>query len=565
MKRSPTTDDRPTSATLKRCLAIRLGDVSGRPPMALGEKLLKLARFLPLLVPIILFLISLHFPPMMANDSGVGFLALRSMLDGGAFNCITLPDPANIARDVAIFLTWWSPGQYLVPGSFVWLSTSYGLALSLTALIATLIGVLGWIQVARSFAVSSFVLFAFVLGLNTFAYVTLPFQLYWGGELLLFATASWALYAMRWSVNKPPILCFTISLLSAALLFFAKLTGLIVFATNVAAISLITLVNQRRLNSSTIAMWVASAIGALCFMMFWIARGPVPAGGSTFAFSWLPIWFSITGAAFSGVSGLEFLHWFLRRFWVSSTSNFWTGNEFSYALGPIGLLLMVWVWLRLRHTRYRDMAVLLLTIILLYAIIVGTAMYVSEGDIPFEERYFRYAGILFFLLLLTALDQWRVRFVKGLACVVVIVFGLYGLKNFVTSAFAQTWTGYYDPVSGISQDFVSPDILQYLRSETTQHNLRRPILVVHSPQAALSLPRFRILPAPVFRGWAFVKWMGYYADRTTWVGRAERIFVVLPEKMLLNGKAEATLRLFTSYEFDNWKHTKLDGMIIYTQ
>ena len=264
-------------------------------PIDLSGKLPKLAGYLPLLVPIILFLGSLYIPPMIYIDSGVGFLALRSMLEGGAFNSITVADPANIANDVAIFLTWWSPGQYLVPGSFIWLGTSYGLALSLTALIATLIGVVGWIQVARSFAVSSFVLFVFVLGLNTFSYVTLPFRMYHGGELLLFAAAPWSLYAMRWAANKPPILCFAISLLSAALLFFAKLTGLIVFATNVVAISLIALVSQRRLNSSIIAMWVASAIAALCFMMFWVARGPVPASGSTFSFSWLPIWFSVTG------------------------------------------------------------------------------------------------------------------------------------------------------------------------------------------------------------------------------------------------------------------------------
>ena len=49
------------------------------------------------------------------------------------------------------------------------------------------------------------------------------------------------------------------------------------------------------------------------------------------------------------------------------------------------------------------------------------------------------------------------------------------------------------------------------------------------------------------------------------VKRADKIFVVLPEKTLLNGKAEAILRAFTDYEFDNWKHTKLDAMIIYTQ
>jgi hypothetical protein len=495
----------------------------------------------------------------MNADSSVGFLVLHSMFEGGAFNSLTEPDPANIANDVVTFLTLWSPGQYLVPGAFIWLGTSYGLALSLTALMATLIGVVGWIQVARSFAVSSFVLFIFALGLSSFSYVTLPFRIYTGGEVLLFAAAPWSLYAMRWAANKPPILSLAISLLSVALLFFVKLTGLIVFATNIGAISLYALVSQRRLSSSTITMWVASAIGALCFMMFWVARGSVAASGSRFTFSWFPIWFSLTGAAFSGTSALEFLGWFLGHPWVRIIPNFdWATTSLNYVLGPLGLLLMVWVWFRLRYTRYRDMAVLLLTIILMYAIAVA-AMWLRGAAIDFQERHFRYAGILFFLLLLTAIDQWRVRFAKGLACVVVIVLGLYGLKSSATGAYAQMGASY--PMSGIYRDIVSPSILEYMRSEIMRHNFQRPIAVVPSPSAApaaLSLPRVRIfrifpqLPLEIF-------------TRNRWAGRTEKIFVVVPEEMLPNGKAEALLRSFTDYEFHDWRQMKLDGMIIYTQ
>src|SRR6516164_3406228 len=105
-----------------------------------------------LLVPIVLFLASLYIPPTIISDSGAGFLALRGMFEGGPFNSISTPDPADIANDVVTYLTWWSPGQYLVPGSFIWLGARYDLAVSLTTLIATLIGVAGWIQVARSFA-----------------------------------------------------------------------------------------------------------------------------------------------------------------------------------------------------------------------------------------------------------------------------------------------------------------------------------------------------------------------------------------------------------------------------
>ena len=50
-----------------------------------------------------------------------------------------------------------------------------------------------------------------------------------------------------------------------------------------------------------------------------------------------------------------------------------------------------------------------------------------------------------------------------------------------------------------------------------------------------------------------------------WAGRAERIFVIVPEEMLLDGRAQAILRSFSGYRFDNWRQMKLDGMIIYTQ
>ena len=510
-----------------------------------------------LLIPIILFLNSLYIPPTVISDSAVGLLALRNMLGGGAFNTIITPDPANVANDLLTFLTWWSPGQYLAPGFFIWLGTSYGVALSLTTLIATVTGVLGWMQVARSFGVSYFVLFVFVLGLNTFPYVTQRFLGYWGGEMLLFAIAPWALFAMRWSAHKRPIICFTISLLSAALLFFAKLAGLLVFATNVVAISLIALVNQRRLDSSAIAMWVASALAALC-MMFWIGRGPVAADMSTVPFSWFPILFSVTGAAFSGIYGVAL---FLGHPWMQINLQWATG-----VLGPLGLLLIVWVWSRLRDTRYRHMAVLLLAIVLIYAIAVAITLRHLRA-VSFEDRHFRYAGILLFLLLLTAADQWRAPLAKGLILALVSVLGLYGLRNYATSAYAQMRAGYYEPMSGISLN-VSPAILEYIRSEVTRDNLQRPVALIPSPSAAIGLPRFRF----IFIGWEQqpVRWagrvfIGWEQQPLTWAGRAEKIFVVVSEEMLLSKQAEAILRSFTDYDIDGWSQMKLGGMIIYTQ
>ena len=524
-----------------------------------------------LLIPIILFLGSLYIPPKMNLDSLVGFLVLHSMLGGGAFNCLTEPDPANIANNIVTFLTIWSPGQYLVPGIFISFGADFGLALSLTALIATLIGLLGWIQVARSFAVSSFVLFVFVLGLSTFSYVTLPFRNYTGGEVLLFAVAPWSLYAMRWAANKPPILTLAISLLSVALLFFVKLTGLIVFAANVGAISLLALASQRRLSLSTLAMWVASATGLLCFIMFWVARGPVAASESTFTLSWFPFLFSLSGVAFSGISGFDFLEWSLGHPWIGIIRHPWVGiisgldpatiESLSHVLGPLGLLLIVWVWIRLRHTRYREMAALLLTIILLYAIAMAgiylRGRVLATATMSPEDRYFRYAGILFFLLLLTAIDQSRLPLAKSLAWILVVMLGLFGLKQSATGALAQMRVSH--ATYGIYQDIVSPAILDYLRSEVARNSLQSPIAVVPSVLAGLSLPaRFRIL-----RNFTIEPLETTVPSE--WAGRAERIFVIVPEETLLDGKAQAILRSFSGYRFDNWRQMKLDGMIIYTQ
>jgi hypothetical protein len=536
-----------------------LGDSKRRPDSA---AFWSYSCYVPLLIPIILFVTSIFIPPIVNGDSGVGFRVLHNMFAGGAFNTYTEPDPNNIANDHVAFVTLWSPGQYLVPATFIWLGTNYGVALSLTALLATLAGLVGWIQVARSFAVSSFALFIFVLGLSTFYYVLLPFRIYNGGEVLLFAAAPWSVYAIRWAADKPPVVCFAISLLLLVMLFFAKLTGLVVFAANVGAISLLALATRRRLTFSILAMWVASAIGALCFRVFWLAHGPVAATGETFTFSWFPIWFSVTGITFSGTSALDFLSGLLRQTWglIFSDSIEWNDQytrmvRFSYTLGPLGLLLIVWVWLRLRHTRYRDTAVFLLTVILLYAIPIA-AMYLWASGISLEDRHFRYAGILFFLLLLMAIDQWRVPLVKGLASMAVIVLGLYGLKNAATDMYARAQrVAYYDPTSGIYQEMVSPTVLQYMRSEATRLHFQRPIAVVPSLSAAISLPQFRIIYLVPYRK---------IIEPTKWVGRAQTIFVVVPED-LPNHMAETILRSFTDYDFRDWREKTLDGMVIYTQ
>ena len=500
--------------------------------------------YIPLIVPVMLFVVSLSIPPTIDPDSGVGFLVLRSMLQGGAFNIFTEPDPANISRDVAIFLSELSPGQYIVPGALVWLGISYGLALSLTTFFATIIGVVGWSQVARSFGVTPLVLFVFTFGLVCFHYGTLAFRMYHGGEILLFAAAPWALYALRWAADKPPAISIAVSLLMAALLFFVKLTGLICFAANVLAISLLNVLRDRRLTSSILGMWAASAISALLFLALWPARdwGPVSA-------SWLAIWFPLAGTALAGFSGYDLLN---SLFLYSSAPIVFDRAMASYVLGPLGLLFIIWVWVRLRDTQYRTMAIFLFVILAFYTTAIA-AIYFWSSTLYLEERHLRYSGVIFFLLVLVAIDQYRAPVAKACVLLMLGAFAAYGLISYAHGVRELIGGRYYDPLTSTSQRNVPPVVLEYMRSEMRNYSWRGPIIVLsESPEAALALPGFRLINVDL-------------NVLPQMAGRTDKIFVIVQEKMLSNGKAEALLKSFSDYEFGRWSETRMDGMVIYSQ
>ena len=123
----------------------------------------------------------------------------------------------------------------------------------------------------------------------------------------------------------------------------------------------------------------------------------------------------------------------------------------------------------LRNSRYRLMAMCFFAIIVFY-IATFVAMYVRSGTfVPFEGRYFRYAGILFFLLLLVAMDQWRGSLARVVPMLIVGMFSVYGLTVYAHELMRGRQ---YDQASGISMRMVSPLALEYLRSEMAVHNWR---------------------------------------------------------------------------------------------
>src|SRR5882762_5023777 len=80
-------------------------------------------------------------PPALFPDAANGLQVLRCMQLGGGFNMMIAPDQSDISQNYSEFITWWSPGQYLVPYFFKLIAgLSTGHALAITVALGQLCG-----------------------------------------------------------------------------------------------------------------------------------------------------------------------------------------------------------------------------------------------------------------------------------------------------------------------------------------------------------------------------------------------------------------------------------------
>src|ERR1700749_4699766 len=67
------------------------------------------------LLTVILGVLIFFNPPSFFPDPSHGFQVMRFMQMGNPFNTLAAPDQDDISKNTSLYLTWWSPGQYLVP------------------------------------------------------------------------------------------------------------------------------------------------------------------------------------------------------------------------------------------------------------------------------------------------------------------------------------------------------------------------------------------------------------------------------------------------------------------
>jgi hypothetical protein len=135
-------------------------------------------------------------------------------------------------------MSWWTPGQYLIPGLLTESGLSLGRALTVTTLLFSCIGIVGWYQAYRTLGFSEAVAWLTCGIITCNRFFVLPFGIYNGGEVLLFGSSPYLILAGLWAVNGPWLRAM--ALIPVFMLGFVLKNSALILALAVCAALIIT-------------------------------------------------------------------------------------------------------------------------------------------------------------------------------------------------------------------------------------------------------------------------------------------------------------------------------------
>lgn len=511
----------------------------------------------------ILTLTGLLVPPSLSHDAGWGMQEWRTLSTGGPINTLVSPDPADISRDQASRVTWWSPGQYLVPGILTLLGVRLGTALTITVGASLLCCLLGWIAVAKHFALSPRAAMLIVAFMATFRYSTLPFGIYNGGEVLLQAITPWLILAGCCIPSMTALRAVGLACLAIWVAFFAKLTGVMVASAALLTCSVEALVRLRRITAGMVAGAVGASVAFGSLYLVWFSRGTTPASGTGWAFRLSEVFFALAAPSGAGVSWEDMLAALLRR---SASNDPIEGSLPSVILWLLLPPVFLFLTVILKGWReYADDAMLrkLLKITVgFYAVcaLAMSAIFAHGGDVSLEERHLRAAGMLVFVCLLAVSSRLPrnsvIRLTVGALCVLMSLFGSIAFAHRAWS----TKQGQIDRYSRTHQPSVDESGIEFLRTEFEREG-RDALFVLPSPDVACAFPpKARILSNHIeFESEATI-------SARTYRGKVPgRLYVVLPTRIAQSVKGSLLLKEFVDYPPNTWESHSFGSSTVLVQ
>ena len=495
-------------------------------------------------IPLVYFAVSLWCPPTINSDSVIGFLTWESMQAGAAWNHLRLADHADLTRDHDSFVSWWSPGQYLLCAPWQGLGLNLGQSVSLTVLLSEWLGLAGlwrlfrWLGCAGNVAAVAVFLVSAGWCMGHF------YGMYWGGDVVLFGFTPWLLLVAVAARNSGALSALLFPLL---FLFgtFLKLTfpvvalGLLLFWL-VTRYGWVPRLDRARLRDAALfALSLAVSISLLYWIFLQYGETGFSRQSHNRTFS-LAVSFAFDAPFLSAFSLGTFLDRIILYPLHPLVSSYEAVDPWLWLLVPFALWTYV---LALRHAPtplYRD----LLASLLLALIGTFVWFYWRGSEVGFSDRYYRPAG---FLLLPALIGAWRERDrVVRIFLGSLFAFSLaYGLASFLLRTHHLRQHASVG-ARGFSQPNITPPALVAL----DQINARLPAgsALVHVPtiELALEVTRQRRSSGHGLHDTA------EDLARQLYHGRPGCVVVPLPDVFAADGRADRVLDSFVDLPHSQW-------------
>jgi hypothetical protein len=499
---------------------------------------------------LIMGLIVLITPSSIFPDPSWGFQVMRSMQMGGGFNLIIGPNPGDLSKNLSTFLSWWSPGQYLVPYFIkIIFHINTGHAAAITSTLGNLSGLAGFYFFFKKLGFSKIITTLSLVFIFCQQAFWIPFGFYNGGEVLLFAFEGWFLLGCV-SLNKPDFKLVLFVLLSGWVGFICKSSFMWIYASGLLCLWI-------RLSAAEVNLFgwikkgfwlgVPAVLSLATIYALYLSKGENPASASNgFKLAWETLGFPIASPMLAGFSVDDILNGLIFHTEGSGFSAC-TTLAILLIMAALSLLLIVSILYYVPNKDYR------LFIIVFYctSIVFFGYSFLKQASISYEGRHFRLIGLLIAPGIIYLVSHFKLY--GQIAFAIVCMFILFKSYEFVRTTHKGNGLGAHG-ITGLSQQFIDQPTLDYIMA--LDKKATNSIFVFISADIGLEIQHNRIITVDPYDSDIAAD------DRVPYLGHAGPINMVLPASYDAK-KLAVMLKYFPGYK--NFAGTQISkNYVLYT-
>ena len=376
------------------------------------------------------------FPLVLSIDSVYGFLAYKGTLYTQSFNMIATVSSFNIGTIEKTFVSWWSPGQWMLPAFLNYFTgIKTGIACIIITIAANCAGLMGYYRLFRYFKFSPVVVSLSLLAIlcsSTFYY---SYFVYQGGEVLSFGIFPWfCLYTLRLQkVNAASALC----IIALFLLCFIAKSTLILYCTLILMAKSIHLTYDKKSFFPGINKWqsifflaVSACASITLIYFFYLSKGATPVSDKS-KFFHLRISDMLIPLSSPLQSILSVREWLTRADKIITIH--YTQNPiaiyYTYIVSFVLALITIFFGIAIRGSQSINSGYK----VYLFFMYGGVSLffflsYAFNSQIGYDARHYKLLGYLFIPAMLTILyNKVRTRYIH----IITLIFILLAVSDFI--------------------------------------------------------------------------------------------------------------------------------------